>query len=438
MKNHPRGAFGSNFGAMMAVAGSAVGLGNIWRFPFLAGQNGGAAFLIIYLALVLVVGLPLVLSEFSIGRAAKLGPIKAFNKLAPGTRWHWIGYLSVVIGFVLMGFYSVVAGWTLRFLTDSLAGGFAGQSPEHIKETFETFSTSTWEPMIYAGIFIAACSFIVVRGVKKGVEKFNKILMPALFVMLILLCINSFTLDGWRQGMTFLFEPDWSKVTSQTIIDALGQVFFTLSIGMGVMITYSSYVVKKDNMVRSKGFVSLIDTSVAILSGVAIFPAVFTFGLQPDEGPQLVFVTLPNVFAQMPGGYFFAILFFAMLSIAAITSAISIIEMLTAIFIEQFDVTRKRAVTIICVMIGVLALLCASSRAVFDFFDTLSANYLLTICGLTTAIFVGWVFNRKLLYDTFTSDGQYSKKIYPLFIFALRFIAPPGIAFIILNKLGII
>lgn len=423
---------------MMAVAGSAVGLGNIWRFPFLAGQNGGAAFLIIYLALVLLVGLPLVLSEFTIGRAAKMGPIKAFEVLAPRTKWKGVGYLNVLVGFVLMGFYSVVAGWTLRFLVDSVAGGFEGMSAAQISDSFTSFTSSVWQPVIYAIFFLAVSALIVARGVEKGIEKFNKVLMPALFVMLILLCVNSFTLDGWDEGMTFLFSPDWSAVTGQTIIDALGQVFLTLSVGMGVLITYSSYVVGDDNMARSKGIVSIIDTSVAILAGVAIFPAVFTFGLEPAEGPALVFLTLPNVFAQLPGGYFLAILFFAMLAIAAITSAISIMEMLTAIFIEQFNITRRRAVTIISVMIGVLAVMCAASSQVFEFFDTLSANYLLTIGGLLIAIFTGWVFNRKQLYDTFTSDGRYATAIYPVFLFAVRFIAPVGIAFIILAELGII
>lgn len=422
---------------MMAIAGSAVGLGNIWRFPYLAGQNGGAAFLIIYIALIVIVGLPLMMAEYSIGRATKLGPIKSLEALAPRTKWKYMGYFSIVIGFVLMGFYTVVSGWTLKFFVDSVVGGFSGMTSGELSGAFTSFTESVWQPIVYALIFVSISAYIVSRGVEKGIEKFNKILMPALFGMLILLCVNSFTLDGWNEGLTFLFKPDWSAVTWQTVIDALGQVFFSLSLGMGVMITYASYVVKDENMVKSKSIVAIIGTSVAVLAGVAIFPAVFTFGLEPSEGASLVFIALPSVFAQMAGGQIVSILFFAMISIAALTSVISIMEVLILIFIEQFKISRKRATAVVTVVIIVLVVLCAASDEIFSLFDTASSNYMMTLYGILTAIFVGWVFNKKLLYDTFTSGGRYSTRIYPAFLFAIRYIVPAGIVVIILSKLGI-
>lgn len=433
MKESNRGAFASKFGLIMALAGSAIGLGNIWRFPFLAGENGGGAFLIIYLALVALVGLPMVLSEFVIGRSSGLDAVKSFKKLAPKTKWYYTGYLAVIIGFVLLAFYSVVSGWAFRFLWESVATGFVGQSAADIKDSFHSFTASLWGPMLTGLVFVGLCALIIAQGVEKGVEKFNKILIPLLFVMLVALCINSVTLDGWGEGMRFLFLPDWSAVTFQTFLDALGQVFFTLSIGMGVMITYASYDKSKGNMVRSKVTVSILDTTVAIISGIAIFPAVFTFGLTPTEGPELVFVTLPNVFAQMPFGWPLAILFFGVLSIAAITSGISILEMLVSIFIERFDMSRRRATIVTSLMTAVLTVLCALSSDIFNFFDMLSSNLLMPLCGLLVAIFVGWFMDKKLRGSTFTTNGQYATAIYPIFVFLIRYVVPISIAFIIVS-----
>lgn len=439
MVKNDRGGFGSKFGMMMTVAGSAVGLGNIWRFPFLAGENGGAAFIIIYLSLVLVIGIPLVLSEFSIGTAAKAGAILSYKKLAPKTKWHYNGYLTEVTGYLLLGFYCVVAGWTLRFFYESVAVGFDGQSATQIKESFEGFTSTWWQSTLAGLIFVAMCAYVVIRGIEKGIEKWNKFLMPLLFASLIFLCINSMTLDGWEKGMEFMFSPDWSEVTGQTIIDALGQVFFTLSLGMGVMITYSSYSKGDDNMVKSKVTVSVIDTSVAILSGIAIFPAVFSIeGLQPTQGPELVFLTLPSVFANLSYGWIVAILFFFMLSIAALTSAISIMEMLVTLFIERYGITRRRATFIIVAIMAVLTLLCALSSEIFNLFDMLTANYLMPIGALLIALFVGFAMDKKLRYNTFTSNGKYSRWIYPIFLFIVRYVAPLAIVIIILNGVGLI
>lgn len=449
MKQSNRGAFTSNFGVMMTVAGSAVGLGNIWRFPFLVGENGGAAFLIIYLSLILLVGLPLILAEFSIGRATQCGAVGSFKMLAPGKKWYWIGYVAVVTGFAILSFYSVIAGWTIKFLVNAASNSFSQQSNIEITKTFNDFVNSGWQPIIYAGIFIFMATWIVMKGVEKGIEKYNKILMPILIIILLVLCVNSMTLDGFDEGMNFLFNPDFSKITTQTILDAMGQVFFTLSVGMGVMITYSSYVTKQDNMPRSKGIVTVIDTSIAIISGIAVFPAVFTYGLEPAQGPALVFITLPNIFAQMPGGYFVGILFFALLVIAAITSVVSIMEMITAFLIEEYKLTRRRAVIYISVTVFGMSVLCAMSQVegstliffgsnLFDLLDSVSSNYFMTFCGFAVAVFTGWVFQKEKLRKVFTSNGRYGTWLFPIFLFAIRYICPIAVSLIFLSKTGFI
>lgn len=448
-QQNSRGQFTSNFGVMMAVAGSAVGLGNIWRFPYLAGMNGGAAFLILYLALILLVGIPLMLSEFSIGRATHRAAVGAFKQLAPKKKWYWIGYLAIVAGFAILGFYSVIAGWTIKFLVDAVQNNFAGQSSVQIDQAFNSFVNSGWQPILYTAIFIFMSTWIVMRGVEKGIEKFNKILMPMLVLILLTLCVNSMTLSGFSEGMNFLFNPDFSKITMQTVWDAMGQVFFTLSLGMGVMITYSSYVVKEDNMVRSKGIVTLIDASIAIVSGIAIFPAVFTYGLEPAQGPSLVFITLPNIFAQMPSGGIIGSLFFVLLFIAALTSVVSIMEMITAFFIEEYKVSRRKSLIYISIGVFVLSVFSALSQVqgssltvfgvnIFDALDKLSSNYFMTIGAFSTAIFTGWIFQKERLRKVFTSNGKYGAWIFPVFLFAIRFICPVAVAIIFLSQLGFI
>lgn len=449
MNQQNRGAFKSNFGAMMAIAGSAVGLGNIWRFPFLAGENGGAAFLILYLALIVLIGLPLMLSEFAIGRATHRGAVGSFKALAPGTKWYWIGYVSVIAGLCILGFYSVISGWTVKFLVEALQNGFSNQSNIEIKESFNSFVNSGWQPILYAALFIAMAVWIVIKGVEKGIEKYNKILMPVLIVILILLCINSMTLSGFSAGMDFLFNPDFSKLTTKTILDALGQVFFTLSLGMGVLITYSSYVVKEENMFKSKATITLIDTSIAIISGIAIFPAVFTFGVEPTQGPSLVFITLPNVFAQMPGGYFIGVLFFVLLFIASATSVVSIMEMVTAFLIEEYKLTRRKAVVYISLSVFTLSVLCALSQIegssltlfgtnIFDWLDRISSNFFMTFGGLAIAIFTGWIFQKEKLRKVLTSNGRYVTWLFPIFLFMVRYICPVAVSIIFLSKIGFI
>lgn len=444
-----RGAFSSNFGSMMAVVGSAVGLGNIWRFPYLAGANGGAAFLLLYLFLILLVGLPLILSEFVIGRATHRGAVGSFKQLAPRSKWYLVGYMGVVAGFCILGFYSVIAGWSVRFLYDSIINANVGLSHDEIAASFNAFKNTGWQPILLSAGFLALTAFVVLKGVEKGVERWNKILMPLLIFILLLLCINSFTLDGFGAGMSFLFKPDFSKITANTVLDALGQVFFTLSLGMGVMITYSSYVVKPENMLRSKGIVTMIDTSIAIISGIAIFPAVFTFGISPTQGPDLIFLTLPNVFGQMAGGQYVGILFFLLITIAALTSMVSIFEMMTNYMMEELKMTRRRAVLWLLITLCLVAALCAQSQVegsrlmigdynVFDFLDMLSSNYLMTIGGLLIVIFAGWHISEKRLRKVFTTNGMYNNRIFPVFRFVIRYVSPIAVAIIFLSKIGLI
>ena len=444
-----RGAFSSNFGTMMAVVGSAGGLGNIWRFPYLAGVNGGAAFLLLYLFLILLVGLPLILSEFVIGRATHRGAVGSFKQLAPRSKWYLVGYMGVVAGFCILGFYSVISGWSVRFLYDSIINANVGLSHDEIAASFNAFKNTGWQPILLSAGFLALTAFVVLKGVEKGVERWNKILMPLLIFILLLLCINSFTLDGFGAGMSFLFKPDFSKITANTVLDALGQVFFTLSLGMGVMITYSSYVVKPENMLRSKGIVTMIDTSIAIISGIAIFPAVFTFGISPTQGPDLIFLTLPNVFGQMAGGQYVGILFFLLITIAALTSMVSIFEMMTNYMMEELKMTRRRAVLWLLITLCLVAALCAQSQVegsrlmigdynVFDFLDMLSSNYLMTIGGLLIVIFAGWHISEKRLRKVFTTNGMYNNRIFPVFRFVIRYVSPIAVAIIFLSKIGLI
>lgn len=433
----------------MAVAGSAVGLGNIWRFPFLAGQNGGAAFVILYLVLILIVGIPLMLSEFSIGKATHKSAVGAFKELAPRKKWYWIGYLSIVTGFTILGFYSVIAGWTIKFLVDAAQNTFSGQSSIEISESFNAFVNSGWQPILYTGLFLAISTWIIMRGVEKGIEKSNKILMPILLVILVLLSINSMTLSGFGEGMNFLFNPDFSKITTQTVLDAMGQVFFSLSIGMGVLITYSSYVVTNENMSKSIGTVTIIDTAIAIIAGIAIFPAVFTYGLEPSQGPALVFITLPNIFAQIPAGFVIGTLFFVLLFIAALTSVVSIMEMITAFFIEEYGVSRRKAISFISLGVFAMAILSALSQVegsslvlfgsnVFDWLDKLSSNFFMTFGAFATALFTGWMFQKKKLRKVFTSNGRYMNWLFPVFLFVIRFVCPVAVAIIFLSKIGFI
>ena len=305
-----RDSFGSKFGVIAAAAGSAVGLGNIWRFPYIAGENGGGAFIIVYLIFIIAIGIPVMLSEFTIGRSAQRNAFGSFKKLAPKTYWYLIGLMGVVAAFMILAFYSTVAGWTLEYIYLSFADAFSGKSPDQLTSIFESFKSGTFRPLLWQLIFMILTAWIVISGVQRGIEKYAKILMPLLLVLVIVLDIRAVTLSGAKEGLEFLFKPDFSKLDTNSILEALGQAFFSLSIGMGTLITYGSYINKRENLTTTAINVTAADTIIAILAGVAIFPAVFAFGIEPNAGPDLIFRTLPNIFQQIPGGYFFSLLFF--------------------------------------------------------------------------------------------------------------------------------
>lgn len=437
--------WGSRLGFILAAAGSAVGLGNIWKFPYMAGENGGGAFLIIYLALVFTIGISVMLAEFVIGRMSEKNAIGAFAKLKGGL-WPVVGFFGVAAAFIILSFYSVVAGWTISYMIKSLSGALAIEDPAALGNIFGDFISDPVSPLIYHAIFMALTVLVVLAGVGSGIERASKILMPALFALLIILIIRSVTLPGGEEGVAFLLAPDFSKVTWNTVSDALSQAFFSLSLGMGAMITYGSYLSKRENIASSAGWVTLLDTAVAVMAGLLILPAVFAFGFDPSAGPGLTFITLPAVFAHMPMGSVFAFMFFLLLAIAALTSAVSILEVVVAYFVDDRGVSRKTAAIVIGVIIfalgipsslslGVMSDVTFFGKSFFDLMDFISSNLLLPIGGLFISLFVGWVMWGKAKEEIAAHNG-----IVPAWISAwgliVKFVAPVAIAFILLKGLG--
>lgn len=435
-----RDSFGSSFGVLVALAGSAVGLGNLWRFPYLVGENGGAAFILIYLGFVLMVGLPVMLAEFIIGRRSQASARGAFRILAPGTHWGIVGILGVICCLCILSFYSVVGGWCTEYLFKSICFDFTEGDPENLKTLFSSFSSSVWLPILCHTIFLALTAGVVVSGIQNGIEKFSKVMMPLLFLIIIGIAIRSMTLPGSGSGLRFLFEPNWSKVTSQTFLAALGQAFFSLSLGSCMVVTYASYVKKDANIISLSTQTAVADTLFAIIAGCAIMPAVFAFGISPVEGPDLVFVTLPHIFSQMPLGGVIAILFFVALLLAALTSSISMLEVIVAFCIEQFKMKRKAAVIVGFVFIWILGCLCSLSmgplsnwkilgKTIFDLFDFISADFLMLIGGLLIVLFAGWKLGKATVFDEITNGGTHPVPAWLLktILFLIRFVAPAAL-----------
>ena len=438
--------FGSSFGTLIALIGSAVGLGNLWRFPYLVGTNGGAAFIIIYLICVVFLCLPGMISEYVIGRRSQQDVYGAFKVLAPGTKWKYAGLVCVLGVTTVLSFYCVVGGWTIDYLIKAIGMKFTVTDQGAFNSMFTSVSTSSSENTLYMLIFLLCTCLVVMMGVKNGIEKCNKIMMPVLFVLLIVIIVRSLTLPGSGEGMKFLFRPDWSKVTTSTVIAALGQGFFSLSLGCGTIITYASYSSKKDNLFKTSGLTALADTTVAVLASIAIMPSVFSYGISPTQGPGLAFVTLPYVFANMPFGWLMGILFFFIMFIAAISSSISLLEVMVAYLIEEFKANRLKATLLSFAVVLILGMLCALSQGVlsgvhifkkniFDFFDFISANVLMTGGGLLAVIFVGWKLSKKDFKDEFTSSGKYN--YHPWFVstvlFLIKYLAPVAVALIMIN-----
>lgn len=436
--NSGRDGFSSKFGVIAAAAGSAVGLGNIWRFPYVVGENGGGAFLLIYLFFIVLIGIPIMTSELLIGRRAQRNAFRAFPTLAPKAPFFKIvGIMGVAAAFLILSFYGVVAGWTIEYIWLSISGQLVGKSSGELSALFQSFSESQFLPIFYLVIFMVLTAFIVARGIQNGIEKYTKILMPLLFAIILVLCVRSSTLEGAMAGLEFLFKPDFSKITGDVVLSALGQAFFSLSIGMGVIATYGSYISKKENLLGTAISVSFADTLIATLSGVAIFPAVFAFGIEPNAGPGLVFVTLPQVFNQMMGGAVFAIAFFILLLIAALTSSVSLLEVVVAYFTEELNLKRKKATIIAAVSIAALGSFCVVAPKLFDAFEWTSSNLLLPFGGLLIAIFVGWVMDKKAVKDELESHGK-RVVVFNLLMLIIKYIAPFAVALVFLQSLGLL
>ncbi len=444
-----RDSFGSRIGVVAAAAGSAIGLGNIWRFPYILGENGGGAFLLIYLAIVFSIGIPVMMSELVIGRRSQRNPVGAFRILAPGRPWYLVGMMGIVAAFMILAFYTAVAGWILEYLYQTITGGFRNQDSAGLTQMFEHFRRESFRPALWFAIFLLATSGIVWGGVRKGIEKSTKLLMPLLLVLLIMLCIKSLTLPGSGAGMKFLFKPDFSKITGTTVLMALGQAFFSLSIGMGTLITYGSYIPKDNNLASTAVQVSIVDLTVAVLAGVAIFPAVFAFGISPASGEALTFVVLPGIFQKMPGGMIFSFTFFFLLAIAALTSTVSVLEVIVAYFSEQLNISRRLAIIIATAAMFIVGSSAALSWGmmkgvtlfglnIFDLFNYTTANILLPLGGLLIVAFLGWFFPDRSIRDELSNSGSLKIGYYRLFRIAVRFIAPVAIALVFLHGLGIV
>ncbi|EXY11280.1 neurotransmitter symporter family protein [Bacteroides fragilis str. 1007-1-F  len=454
MTKKERGNFGSKLGVILASAGSAVGLGNIWRFPYETGNHGGAAFILIYLGCILLLGLPIMIAEFLIGRHSQANTARAYQILAPGTQWRWVGRMGVLAGFLILGYYSVVAGWTLEYIFEAVSNSFAGKTPTEFISSFQSFSSNPWRPALWLTLFLLATHFIIVKGVEKGIEKSSKIMMPTLFIIILILVGCSVTLPGAGKGIEFLLKPDFSKVDGNVFLGAMGQAFFSLSLGMGCLCTYASYFSKNTNLTRTAFSVGIIDTFVAVLAGFIIFPAAFSVGIQPDAGPSLIFITLPNVFQQAFSGipilaYIFSVMFYVLLALAALTSTISLHEVVTAYLHEEFNFTRGKAARLVttgCILLGIL---CSLSLGVtkeftifglgmFDLFDFVTAKLMLPLGGLLISIFTGWYLDKKLVWSEITNNGTLKVPTYKLIIFILKYVAPIAISVIFINELGLL
>lgn len=448
-----RDGFASKLGIIAAAAGSAIGLGNIWKFPYITGIYGGAAFIVVYLFCIALIGTPVMLSEFAIGRRAQKNAIGSFKKLAPGKPWFIAGWMGFLAAFSILSFYGVVAGWTLDYIVKSVMNGFAGSSADQIAGMFGGLISKTYRPIFWQVVFMGMTAGVVLGGIKDGIEKYAKILMPLLLVIIIILDIRSVTLPGASKGLAFLFKPDWSKLSGEAILSALGHAFFSLSLGMGTMITYGSYIGKNEKLGETAVQVTIADTAIALLAGLAMFPAVFAFGIEPASGPGLVFITLPNVFKQMAGGYIFQIMFFVLLAVSALTSSVSILEVVVAYFHEEKDMSRKKAVIIATTAITLLGMAASLSMGpwsdmkillpgfgkvgIFDWLDLLSANYLLPIGGLLISLFVGWGMDPDDVYDELSNSGELKVAYLSLFKIATKFVAPIGILIVIAHNFGL-
>ncbi len=434
MTTNSKSGFNSSFGAIMAAAGSAVGLGNIWRFPYICGKYGGGAFLLVYVFFVFFIGMVLMMSEFVIGRRTRMTPATAYSALRPQRpQWRWVGILGLLTSFLILAIYLVISGWTLNYFWESVTGTLVSVSNTGFEAHFNHFATSPVRPIVFIALFLACTALVVIAGVEKGIERVSKLLMPFLVVLLVLLCIRSVTLEGASAGVAYLFQPDFTKLTGEGILAALGQALFSLSVGMGVMIVYGSYLPVDDNILKSSMWITVCDFFIAVLSGVAIFPAVFACGQTPTEGPGLVYQVLPVVFNSLGSiGHIVSIVFFLLLTLAALTSAISLLEALTAWLNER---GLKRVVSVLLVSLSVVVLAALASLSfgdgklcdlhLFNFLDKLTGAYLPPICAFLTILFFGWFMKKEDIMDELSNHGTLKVGYFKVFYyFLVRFVAP--------------
>ena len=448
-----RANFGSKVGIVLATAGSAVGLGNVWRFPFMAGHNGGAVFMLVYLGCILLLGIPGMVSEFIVGRHSQANAVRAYATLTNKKGWGFIGLLGILTSTIILGFYSVVAGWCLQYLGTSAVGGLKGDST-YVQQSFQNFSSDPVKPALLGVAFVFITHIIVVRGVRNGIEKASKLLMPLLFILLLIIVIASCSLPNASEGIEFLLKPDFSKVSNKMFLEALGQAFFSLSLGTACLCTYASYYSRQTHLLQSAAQIALVDFLIALMAGLMIFPAAFSVGVQPDSGPSLIFITLPRVFQQafsfLPAlGYVISLMFYALLVFAALTSTISMHEIGTAFFTEEFSLPRPKSAWIVTVVTSVICFLCALSvganpeikllgHSLMDFCDQLTANIMLPLGGMLTCLFVGWFVPKQMVRSEFTNDGTLAATFFGIYLFAVRYVCPIGIMLVFLHQLGIL
>ncbi len=444
-----RVGFATRLGAIAAAVGSAVGLGNIWRFPFEAGQNGGGAFILVYIGCILVMGIPVILSEFVIGRSTHSNMKSALKRLSPGKKYYLFSYVCIAGSFVVIGFYSVVCGWIIEYLYQAALGGLSGHTPQEYSDMFSSLVANPWRCVGWTVLFLCVNFVVMSRGIEKGIERVSSIMMPLLFLILLVFCVNSLLLPGASKGLDFLFYPDFSELTIRGVLDAFGQAFLSLSIGISCLVTYSSYFKDDTSLTKDAVTVAVLDTLVAILSGVMIFPAVFSFGVEPTAGPRLIFEVLPGIFQQMTGGYVWALLFFLLVFFASLTSTISLSEIPITFMIEEHKMTRRIAIAWTALLTFTLAVLAALSfnvlddvtifgKNIFDAMDYAASNIFMLLGGLFTAVYVGWILDRKVVHEQLTNGGRLKAPMEPCLIFCLRYVAPVSIFFIFLYLTGII
>lgn len=452
-----RANFGSKLGVILATAGSAVGLGNVWRFPYMTGENGGAVFIMIYVICVVLLGIPCMVSEFIVGRHGQSNTARAYRKLAGGTPWSLIGYMGVLTGFLITGYYAVVSGWCLQYIFASLIGHLQGD-PEYFKTYFTELATHPVKPVLWTVIILGITYLIIEHGVRDGIERASKLLMPTLFILLLIIVGASCMLPNADDGIEFLFKPDYDKLTGDVFLGALGQSFYSLSIAMGCLCTYASYFSRYTNLTKSASQIAIIDCLVAILAGLMIFPAAFSVGVNPDSGPSLIFITLPNVFQQafasMPlVGYCISLLFFVLLSLAALTSLMSLHEVSTAFIHEELKMSRKKAALLVTVTTSVIGAFCSLSmgavdglvffgKSLFDWFDFITGQIFLPIVGFLTCIFIGWFVPHQIVRNEFTNQGELKSigyvRLFHVYIFLVKYVCPLAILLVFLHQFGLL